>query len=359
MRAVNTLAIEDSLVSAAAELRESSIGAVPITENGEYIGAVTQEGLAQAIGDDKNLNSPIADLLRQFPSIEPYATAAEALRLMSSSCSAGVFIVDDRGHVAGLVTPSDLVSTDSKPEPPSMVGGMATPFGVYLTTGSASAGATGFALVTTGMTLFGLYLAGNYVTGLVETHYGESIPEMYRPSIFAIMPVAALLLSMRMLPISGTHGAEHQVVHALERGEPLVPEVIRRMPRVHPRCGTNLAVAASLFLGLYSWNYSPDEKLRLLVAIIATAILWKPIGNFLQQFLTTRTPNKRQLESGLSAARELLERHASFGVASPTFLQRIWNSGAIHVMIGSTLSYAIVLGIEYITGWKLGVELLN
>jgi uncharacterized protein YqhQ len=40
------------------------------------------------------------------------------------------------------------------------------------------------------------------------------------------------------------------VVHAIERGEPLVLEVVRRMPRVHPRCGTNLVAGIALFLGL-------------------------------------------------------------------------------------------------------------
>ncbi len=359
MRATTCLAVEDSVVSGAAELRCASIGAVPITENGVFVGAITQELLGQIIGDDVNLNSSLGSVMRAYPSIEPYASAAEALRLVSSSCTSGLFVVDDRGHVVGVVSPSDLVSTDAKPEPPPMVGGMATPFGVYLTSGSASAGATGFALVATGMSLFGLYLTGNLMTDRIESAFGEAIPEVIRPTVLAVIPFAMLLILMRALPISGTHGAEHQVVHALERGEPLVPEVIRRMPRVHPRCGTNLAVAASIFLGMYSWNYTQDEKLRLLVAVITTAVLWKPIGNFLQQFLTTRTPNAKQLNSGLKAAHELLERHSSYGVATPTIFGRIWHSDALHVMLGSTLCYFLVLLLEMATGWKLGVELFK
>ncbi|HXG40096.1 MAG TPA: DUF1385 domain-containing protein [Candidatus Limnocylindrales bacterium] len=38
------------------------------------------------------------------------------------------------------------------------------------------------------------------------------------------------------------HGAEHMTIHALEAGEPLVTETIRRHPTAHPRCGTEFLV---------------------------------------------------------------------------------------------------------------------
>src|SRR5258705_12150765 len=38
------------------------------------------------------------------------------------------------------------------------------------------------------------------------------------------------------------HGAEHMTIHALEAGDPLVVDQIRKYPTAHPRCGTEVLV---------------------------------------------------------------------------------------------------------------------
>ena len=46
------------------------------------------------------------------------------------------------------------------------------------------------------------------------------------------------------------HGAEHMTIHALEHGDPLTREAIRRYPTAHPRCGTEfilVVVVVSIF----------------------------------------------------------------------------------------------------------------
>ena len=46
------------------------------------------------------------------------------------------------------------------------------------------------------------------------------------------------------------HGAEHMTIHALEHGDPLTPEHVRRYPTAHPRCGTEflvVVIALSIF----------------------------------------------------------------------------------------------------------------
>ena len=42
------------------------------------------------------------------------------------------------------------------------------------------------------------------------------------------------------------HGAEHMTIHALEAGDPLRPEAIRKYPTAHPRCGTEFLVVVIL-----------------------------------------------------------------------------------------------------------------
>jgi len=42
------------------------------------------------------------------------------------------------------------------------------------------------------------------------------------------------------------HGAEHMTIHALEAGDPLRPENVRKYPTAHPRCGTEFLVVVIL-----------------------------------------------------------------------------------------------------------------
>jgi uncharacterized protein YqhQ len=42
------------------------------------------------------------------------------------------------------------------------------------------------------------------------------------------------------------HGAEHMTIHALEAGDPLTVEAVRKYPTAHPRCGTEFLVVVIL-----------------------------------------------------------------------------------------------------------------
>jgi uncharacterized protein YqhQ len=42
------------------------------------------------------------------------------------------------------------------------------------------------------------------------------------------------------------HGAEHMSIHALEAGDPLTVDAVRKYPTAHPRCGTEFLVAVIL-----------------------------------------------------------------------------------------------------------------
>jgi hypothetical protein len=159
------------------------------------------------------------------------------------------------------------------------------------------------------------------------------------------------MIALRFMPLSGYHGAEHQVVHAIERGEDLIPEVVRRMPRVHPRCGTNLAVGASLFFYLGTAEWIVEPELRLLVAVAVTLLLWKRLGNFLQQYVTTKVPTDHQLDMGIRSGKEFLRAYESAKVIKPTGAQRIIATGMSFVVIGTTLAYAVIALLAYLLGY--------
>ncbi|HVL39822.1 MAG TPA: DUF1385 domain-containing protein, partial [Fimbriimonadaceae bacterium] len=204
--------------------------------------------------------------------------------------------------------------------------------------------------VATGASLFSMFLLGSILADQTLRLAPASWGQMFVP-----LQLAFFLLAMRLLPISGIHAAEHKVVHAIEREEELRPEIVSRMPRVHPRCGTNLAAGVSLFLGLGGAHWIPDQQLRLLVAALATLALWRPLGSALQLYVTTRPPTKKHIEMGIRAGRELLEKYRASDGRRASIPIRIWNTGILHVMTGSTLCYLFAYAL--VKAFKLPIPL--
>ena len=356
MRPTNAVAPEDSLIRAGAELRRNGGDVLPVTSDGLLHGVVTEASLARTIADGIDLNESATHAMVPAAKIAPYASGAEALRRLAEEAVSGLVVVDDFDRVVGLVSATDLLPRKRVLPRPSMVGGMATPFGVYLTNGVVSGGAGGFALVCTGMIMFlMLFGATTLVSFALPALLTVGVPPSWGNFLNSALGPALFLLGMRLVPLSGTHAAEHQVVHAIERGEDLVPDVVRRMPRVHPRCGTNLAAAATIFLGIAFTPWIAFEEVRVMVAFLVTMMVWRPLGSWLQAWVTTRPANDRQLASGIRAGRELLEAYARSRVAAPSIPQRLWSSGVLHVMAGSALMMGIVALVAWI--FNLPVEL--
>lgn len=345
MRHAETVGPNDSLARAAWILRESSTGVVPVVENGRLLGLVNDRSLARALEEGLgNLSSVSSVLEPSRASIPSFATGAEALRRFAEIEGGELVVVDGDGRYLGLLAPSDLFPRVEAPPVLPTVGGMATPFGVYLTAGGARAGAGHLALVSTGMTLFALLLvatlAGSWLADWAALSLGLA---KYHAWLMNALPLVLFLLGMRTIPLAGTHAAEHKVVHALENGEPLELEVVRRMPRVHPRCGTNIAVAVSLFIGLATWKWIDIEQIRLVVALLVTVFVWRPIGHFAQYYITTKRPTDKQLMNGIEAGRELILNVQSRRRTRPSIFDRIVASGMLHVMTGSLLTYGLAL----------------
>jgi len=344
MRPTMTCAAEDSVERAVEELRRNG-GFLPIVSSDILVGILTEDAVARALGDDADQLAPCTSVMRETLTIPPYATGAEALRLFSEMDQPTLVVVDDMGHVVGLLSPSDLFPRKRVMPRPASVGGMATPFGVYLTSGALRGGVSLYAVMATGAAMFLMMVAGAVLAVLALSPLDHtSLSETAKTTIADVGAIFMFLLIMRLMPLSGTHGAEHMTVHAMERGEELTPEVVARMPRVHPRCGTNLAVAVSLFVGISQAAWIPDQGIRTLTAVIVTLFCWKPIGSFAQQYITTRKPNARQLRSGIKAGNELIERYSVARFSTASIPKRIWNSGLLHVVAGSSIAYLVLKG---------------
>ncbi|CCW33845.1 predicted metal-dependent enzyme [Chthonomonas calidirosea] len=126
------------------------------------------------------------------------------------------------------------------------------------------------------------------------------------------------------------HGAEHKSINTLESGQPLTVENTLRASRIHPRCGTSFAVLV-LFLDLVTVTFLPRPASFLwrfllqtsIVPIIASvgyeyirlamrlqkvrALRWLLTPTLAAQYLTTREPEREQVEVALAALYEVLK----------------------------------------------------
>ncbi len=333
-------------VSVAIErMRESGQELVPVVNGERVVGILTESGILRYVAEGAAPTAPITEFIEPASLISNRATGAEALRqLENRTC---LVVVDDYLNLCGLISPSNFVGTPADQARPHMVGGMATPFGVYLTSGAVNGGKSGLYLVSTGFFLISVLVVSGMIISLLERRgmHWLGLPLVTEGISFLVM---ALLF--RIHPIAGYHAAEHQVVHAIEREEALTLDVVKRMPRVHPRCGTNLAVAITMVTSLTSIPWTPEFEPRLSIAAILTLFFWRPVGSFVQYWITTKKPTDKQLASGIEAGRQLLEKYqvASNRASGPW--QRLFNSGILHVMSGSFLALGIWSLIAWLTG---------
>ncbi len=370
LRPAPPLAPEDSLRRCLQLSRFQPSMSLPILENGKMQGILCLNLLLplldQEAGEarERRLDSPVSEFMRA-----PIATASpdmepdEIGRICALHGLSEIPVVDSQGWCLGTVCLADLLLPDAPMPRPARIGGMATPFGVYLTDGSNRAGASDLALVSTGVTMtllysasylviFGAGMALNRLVHLPNPHMldPDYAPPASQPFLglvsvaLSILVLIVFLLLMRASRLAGYHAAEHQTVHAVERGENLIPSIVRRMPRPHPRCGTNLVAAVMVFSTLsQAFAYVPalDGGIAQIAAIVATLFSWRSVGTFLQERFTTRPASDRELLSGISAGQELLTRYLNSPPARPTMRQRIWFSGMIQVMSGMAMTYAL------------------
>lgn len=134
------------------------------------------------------------------------------------------------------------------------------------------------------------------------------------------------------------HGAEHMTIHAWEHDEPLDPEHVARHSPAHPRCGTAfLLEVVAISIVLFALLGTPDIWLRVLSRILLIPVIagiayellrlggkypHSPImalvvaPGLLLQALTTRYPDREQVEVAIASMQELLEREGELPVRS-------------------------------------------
>jgi CBS domain-containing protein len=353
-RNVPIIAPEDTVRRAAGLIRASGGSRVLVHDHGRITGTVSERAIAALLAGaeslDEALDAPVGRLLDPNVVLVNWGVSLrEAAELFASSDVDLLPLIDGSGAYHGAVFRSDLVAHLTGNLRPPTVAGMATPLGVYLTTGSVSGGAGSLGLFLTGVSLAlmmtvaafaveGVMKLFGMLTGIRMSVLLASVPLTSHPNVYDIPFYASIVLSvvfffvlMRLSPLSGYHAAEHMTVHAMEAGETLTPENVRSMPRVHPRCGTNLLAAAGVFLIIAS---RISNEFGVMIALLVVIVGWRTVGGWLQYFVTTRNPSDRQLENGVAAGNELIRRFQERPNFQLTGLPRIWKLGFPQTLAG-------------------------
>ncbi|MDW8105065.1 MAG: DUF1385 domain-containing protein [Armatimonadota bacterium] len=363
MTSVPVLSPEDSLARAIALARASRTSTLPVLQDGKLVGVVAESDIARVMqqGDPHQQQClPVsAAITREVASVLPFTPTTHALQIMQQYGFSALPVVSQDGDYLGMVLRSDVLALTCNTVRPPLIGGMATPLGVYLTGGGVRAGAGDLGLFLTGVLLMTLNLAAIVLvysgsrwvqqqTGLPLYALLLSPPSSllywldWVGMALRAMPIVLFLLFVRLSPIAGIHAAEHMTVHAIEQGEPLEPQFVRRMPRVHPRCGTNLAAGALVFLTLANVNTGVYQDLTLLLALVTTILVWRPVGNLLQALFTTRPPSEKQLRNGIEVGKQLLHRYQMQGYRPLSLRERIWNMGILQIAAGMLTVWAVL-----------------
>jgi len=354
------LAPDDTIAKAIRLLRRRGLPLLPVAVGGQLIGLVYETDLVEQIyqADDPRQaarTTLVQQITRPIPFIaselQDLSTVSQALRDPSA---AAVPVSAPDGAYLGLLLRRDLLAAlAGEPLLPPMAG-LATPFGVHLTTGPLRAGASDFALAATGVALMLLnLLASGLVYGFAWSvdrllPVSEAAAQELPPNLaFAAVVVAyalqigLFLLLLRLSPLTGIHASEHMVVHAIEEGEDLTLEKVRAMPRVHRRCGTNLmALLILLIIGqqfVSALSAKVDEAtgvLALLALVMIVLVTWRRLGSGLQRWVTTRPPSDRQLSQAIRAGEELIARVQARPGARASLRRRLWNGGFVQVTAG-------------------------
>jgi len=347
------MAPDDTLRRAASLIRVSDGSSTVVIDRSQIVGIITEKAITAALAQAPNVESALDTPVRGLMDpgilyVNAGATPREAAGVFAACDLDALPVINNYGAYMGVLYRADLVGYMTRTMKMPSVAGMATPLGVYLTTGSVSGGAGSFGLFLTGVSLGVLAVLGRAIAvGIVcllgYVPINVSIVYKLLPTVdwFEAKDLAIMILHLlafrtllRLSPLAGYHAAEHMTVHAMEAGEALTPGVVGKMPRVHPRCGTNILTGIVLFL--LATSYVRDQGSLMLAALVAV-LFWRSIGGWMQQYVTTRPPSASQLASGIAAGNQLVDRFHERPNYQEYGFARIWRMGLLQNAAGLVL----------------------
>lgn len=179
---------------------------------------------------------------------------------------------------------------------------------------------------TNGKKLQMVMLIGFIIGIIVDMAFATRVP-INLPRIYAIsqlIPIPIFFIIMRLTNIAKYHGAEHKAVSAYEKSYRPDIEQISAASKIHPRCGTNVALPLMVgltFAVMYNWGFMLQAVMMISVLEIFRFVSKNPmnilskgylLGGFALQRITTMEPEKDKIEVAAAALNMLLDLEEQF-----------------------------------------------
>ncbi len=190
----------------------------------------------------------------------------------------------------------------------------------------------GFSLALTFIIAIAIFVGiPTYSANIIDKVTQNSIlKNLFEGLVRLIIFIAYIYLISKLKDIQRVfeyHGAEHKSIFCYEAGEELTPENAKKYERLHPRCGTNfLLIVMFISIILFSFLGWPGIIMRIISRIVLLPVvaglsyeLIKWLGKsesglakvisypgLMLQYLTTREPDKKQLEVAIAALKAVL-----------------------------------------------------
>jgi hypothetical protein len=366
--------VNDPLAKAVGLMFQFKCDVLPVLEEKRFVGVIKETALKNALEEGTAGVKRVWEVTDfSVPRLDEKMGLKEVLEVVKSHPQElALPVVSAEGIFKGMVRPRYILAEMADVIRPPRVGGMATPFGVHLHCGTTRGGSSDWQLLLTGsflMVMVGVaWIMSFLVCWFLEKSVGVDLVPILMDSpalvggekaevamrIVWALPFLFFLITLRFTRVAQYHAAEHMVVHALERFEPLTEEGVRRMNRVHPRCGSNLMVPA--FVLYMAWSFLPMANkvyfIGLVILMIATA---RNLGGIAQSLFTTRRPETKHIQKGIESARELIMNYRRGGNRPVSIAVRLWNMGLLQTLLGAFLAYGLFYGLRTLFGTMVGL----
>ncbi|MFO7310999.1 MAG: DUF1385 domain-containing protein [Bacillota bacterium] len=173
-----------------------------------------------------------------------------------------------------------------------------------------------------------------YVIRLIQDAIAHNVVLNLVEGLIKITVFALYILAIGQMPdvrrVFQYHGAEHKAINCYEAGLPLTVENVARQSIVHTRCGTNFILIV-LFMSVFAFSFfgRPPFLERVLIHLLLMPVVaglsyeiirhaarddawpvvrWIATPGLWMQRLTTRPPERDQLEVAIAALERVLVR---------------------------------------------------
>ena len=106
-----TIAPSTPVVDAARKMRDEDVGSLPIVENGELTGTITDRDITvRAVAEGRDAQSTTVGEIasRDLVTIDPQQTLDEAVRLMAQHQLRRLPVVEEDGRLVGILAQADI-----------------------------------------------------------------------------------------------------------------------------------------------------------------------------------------------------------------------------------------------------------